>query len=224
MIRPAPQRPLHAGLQRPRAREGARRLPADALILDLEDAVAPDAKDDAREQVCAAVAGRRLRPARARHPRQRARHALGRGRPRRRRCGRARRDPDAEGLRRRRHLQRGATRCAGRRARRDAALGDDRDAARHPQHRRHRQRGAPTRLAARPASSWARTTSPRRRAPRLVPGRAPMLPWLSRRRRRRAAPTASTSSTASTTTSPTRRRLPRRMRAGPRPRLRRQDR
>ncbi len=38
-----------------RALEKARSLPADALILDLEDAVAPDAKDVAREQVCAAV-------------------------------------------------------------------------------------------------------------------------------------------------------------------------
>ncbi|MEM9780735.1 MAG: CoA ester lyase, partial [Pseudomonadota bacterium] len=33
----------------------ARSLPADALILDLEDAVAPDAKAEARAQVCAAV-------------------------------------------------------------------------------------------------------------------------------------------------------------------------
>jgi citrate lyase subunit beta/citryl-CoA lyase len=41
-----------------RALEKARNLPADALILDLEDAVAPDAKDIAREQVCAAVAAR----------------------------------------------------------------------------------------------------------------------------------------------------------------------
>ncbi|HEY5239534.1 MAG TPA: CoA ester lyase [Rhizomicrobium sp.] len=41
-----------------RALEKARTLPADALILDLEDAVAPDAKDLAREQVCAAVAAR----------------------------------------------------------------------------------------------------------------------------------------------------------------------
>lgn len=41
-----------------RALEKARSLPADALILDLEDAVAPDAKDIAREQVCAAVAAR----------------------------------------------------------------------------------------------------------------------------------------------------------------------
>jgi citrate lyase subunit beta/citryl-CoA lyase len=38
-----------------RAIEKARTLPADALILDLEDAVAPDAKDTARAQVCHAV-------------------------------------------------------------------------------------------------------------------------------------------------------------------------
>src|SRR5580693_8690018 len=38
-----------------RALEKARALPADALILDLEDAVAPDAKDLARTQVCDAV-------------------------------------------------------------------------------------------------------------------------------------------------------------------------
>ncbi len=38
-----------------RALEKARDLPADALILDLEDAVAPDAKAEARDRVCAAV-------------------------------------------------------------------------------------------------------------------------------------------------------------------------
>ena len=38
-----------------RALEKAKGLPADALILDLEDAVAPDAKADARARVCAAV-------------------------------------------------------------------------------------------------------------------------------------------------------------------------
>jgi citrate lyase subunit beta/citryl-CoA lyase len=38
-----------------RALEKARALPADALILDLEDAVAPDAKEMARAQVCEAV-------------------------------------------------------------------------------------------------------------------------------------------------------------------------
>jgi citrate lyase subunit beta/citryl-CoA lyase len=39
-----------------RALEKARALPADGLILDLEDAVAPDAKELARKQVCEAVA------------------------------------------------------------------------------------------------------------------------------------------------------------------------
>ena len=38
-----------------RALEKAKTIPADALILDLEDAVAPDAKKEAREKVCAAV-------------------------------------------------------------------------------------------------------------------------------------------------------------------------
>jgi citrate lyase subunit beta / citryl-CoA lyase len=39
-----------------RALEKATGLPADALILDLEDAVAPDAKAEARDRVCAAAA------------------------------------------------------------------------------------------------------------------------------------------------------------------------
>ncbi len=38
-----------------RALEKAKTLPADGLILDLEDAVAPDAKETARTQVCEAV-------------------------------------------------------------------------------------------------------------------------------------------------------------------------
>lgn len=38
-----------------RALEKAKEIPADALILDLEDAVAPDAKEEARAQVCGAV-------------------------------------------------------------------------------------------------------------------------------------------------------------------------
>ncbi|MGB0922032.1 MAG: HpcH/HpaI aldolase/citrate lyase family protein [Alphaproteobacteria bacterium] len=38
-----------------RALEKAKELAADALILDLEDAVAPEAKAEARDQVCAAV-------------------------------------------------------------------------------------------------------------------------------------------------------------------------
>jgi citrate lyase subunit beta/citryl-CoA lyase len=40
-----------------RALEKAKTLPADALILDLEDAVAPDAKVEARTRVCAAAGG-----------------------------------------------------------------------------------------------------------------------------------------------------------------------
>jgi citrate lyase subunit beta/citryl-CoA lyase len=40
----------------PRALERARRLPADGLIFDLEDAVAPDAKEGARAIVAAALA------------------------------------------------------------------------------------------------------------------------------------------------------------------------
>lgn len=39
----------------PRALEKAKTLPADALILDLEDATAPEKKDEARDLVCAAV-------------------------------------------------------------------------------------------------------------------------------------------------------------------------
>ncbi len=38
-----------------RALDKAKTLPADALIFDLEDSVVPDAKEEARERVCAAV-------------------------------------------------------------------------------------------------------------------------------------------------------------------------
>jgi citrate lyase subunit beta / citryl-CoA lyase len=38
-----------------RALEKAQTIPADALILDLEDAVAPDAKEEARDRVCTAA-------------------------------------------------------------------------------------------------------------------------------------------------------------------------
>ena len=52
-------RPRRSALYMPgsnaRALEKARTLPADVVILDLEDAVAPDAKDAARTQVCDAV-------------------------------------------------------------------------------------------------------------------------------------------------------------------------
>jgi citrate lyase subunit beta/citryl-CoA lyase len=52
-------RPRRSALYMPgsnaRALEKAREIAADVLILDLEDAVAPDSKASAREQVCAAV-------------------------------------------------------------------------------------------------------------------------------------------------------------------------
>jgi citrate lyase subunit beta/citryl-CoA lyase len=55
-------RPRRSALYMPgsnaRALEKARTLPADAIIIDLEDAVAPDAKPAAREQACAAIAAK----------------------------------------------------------------------------------------------------------------------------------------------------------------------
>jgi citrate lyase subunit beta/citryl-CoA lyase len=56
---PATVRPRRSVLYMPgsnaRALAKARSVAADAVILDLEDAVAPDAKETAREQVCAAL-------------------------------------------------------------------------------------------------------------------------------------------------------------------------
>ena len=56
---PLPPRPRRSVLYMPganaRALEKARTLPADGLILDLEDAVAPDAKELARQQVVVAI-------------------------------------------------------------------------------------------------------------------------------------------------------------------------
>ncbi|KAB2930782.1 MAG: CoA ester lyase [Candidatus Contendobacter sp.] len=57
---PKSARPRRSMLYMPgsnaRALDKARTLPADSLILDLEDAVAPDSKELARKQVCEAVA------------------------------------------------------------------------------------------------------------------------------------------------------------------------
>ncbi len=47
-----------------RALEKARSLPADVLLLDLEDAVAPTAKIAARERVCSLVASKTFARAR----------------------------------------------------------------------------------------------------------------------------------------------------------------
>ena len=57
---PTPLRPLRSVLYSPgsnaRALEKARTLAADGFIFDLEDGVAPNAKDAAREQVARALA------------------------------------------------------------------------------------------------------------------------------------------------------------------------
>src|SRR5258708_8730917 len=57
---PVPARPRRSVLympgSNPRALEKARGLPADGLIFDLEDAVAPDAKAGARNAIASAVA------------------------------------------------------------------------------------------------------------------------------------------------------------------------
>ena len=148
---------------RPRALEKARSLPADALILDLEDAVAPAEKPGARELVAEAVeaggyGGRPLLD-----PHQRPRHRVGRGRPgaaprspgRTRCCCPRSRAPE------RRHRRRRAPR-APRRARAHPPLGDDGDAARHPERRRDR-RGAPAARRLRPRHQRPRQ-GPRRRA------------------------------------------------------------
>ena len=58
---PANARPRRSVLYMPgsnaRAIDKAKILPADAVVLDLEDSVAPDAKPAARDQVCSAVQG-----------------------------------------------------------------------------------------------------------------------------------------------------------------------
>ena len=46
---------LYMPASNPRAIEKARELPCDVVILDLEDAVAPDCKDEARANALAAV-------------------------------------------------------------------------------------------------------------------------------------------------------------------------
>ena len=56
MTQPRPRRSaLYMPGSNPRALAKAKTLPADAVILDLEDSVAPEAKAQAREQVAAAV-------------------------------------------------------------------------------------------------------------------------------------------------------------------------
>ena len=165
-----------------RALEKARSLAADALILDLEDAVAPDAKAAGAGPGLRCRAARRLRRARARHPHQRPRHALGRGGSRRgRRGGRPTRS--------------WCRRCARPKPSSPSACAC---AASAPPERTRVWAMIETPLAilhAEEIASAARDVDTRldcfvmgtndlakETRARLVPGRAPMLPWLIDRR------------------------------------------
>ncbi len=63
-----------------RALEKARELPVDAIIFDLEDAVAPDAKAEARATLAQALAEGGYGARGADRADQRAGHGMGRGR------------------------------------------------------------------------------------------------------------------------------------------------
>ena len=194
--------PLRSVLYMPssneRALEKAKTIACDGLILDLEDAVAPDAKPAAREAAAAAAAsgdyGRRT----VADPRQRHRHRVARRRHRRRRqagpaaivvpkvdsADEVARLVDRDG--------------EGRRARPHQALGDGRDPGRDPRRARHRAGLRAARCLRhrhqRPGQGAVRRAraGPRRRScPACTPPCSP------------PAPPASRSSTASTTTSRT---------------------
>ena len=183
-----------------RALDKARSLPADALILDLEDAVAPDVKETARAQVCDAVAqggyGPREIFVRVNAPDTPWGEAD--------LAAAAKAAPDvilipkvsdpetlgSVGHALRRHRRAGA--CA--------RVGDDRDAARHPALRSHRQRGARrdhAPLGLRHGHQRFRQGDPRPLHARTA---RPCWPGSASRSRRRA-PTTSTSWTACITPS-----------------------
>jgi hypothetical protein len=163
-----------------RALKKAKALPADALIFDLEDAVAPDAKAIARDRVCAAVKGGGY-GARELIIRVNALETpWGHRRPARRLRGRPRRDPRAEGDASGRDHQ-----CRQDPARRacpgeDPALGDDGNPDGDPEraaHRRDRRlRGAPALLPRhghqRPPAWSSGCISPWPNAPSPLPNRS----------------------------------------------------
>ena len=113
---------LRPGRQRAEAREGPWRSGADALILDLEDSVAPAGKDAARRTRRAIPRGRSAATGRALRPHQPAGERPRRRRSRRHRSGPAGRHHAAEGRRRRRtSLSAQARRARGSLASRTAA-------------------------------------------------------------------------------------------------------
>ncbi len=123
-------------------------LPADALILDLEDSVAPEAKEAARAP-CGRGGEGRFRRARGGDPGQWPAHALGSGGPDRRGGGGTRRDPSAQGRRAGRDHAGRAGAARERRPGKDPPVGDDGDAERHSQRRVDRRGRRRLRLAPR---------------------------------------------------------------------------
>ncbi len=116
-------RPRRSALYMPaaneRALEKAKALAADSIIFDLEDAVAPDAKEPASVGgVCRGCVGA-VRAAGTDHSLQRSRHTMGIGRSRRNRCVDSRCSRRSEGQFRgvpRRRLPTSSTRPAHRRS------------------------------------------------------------------------------------------------------------
>ena len=135
---PPPPPALYMPGANARALDKARGLDADVLILDLEDAVAPDAKPQARAGG-RRLAGRRLRPSRMRGAHQRAGHAVGTGRRARPRRRRRRRRAAAQGRKPGPAGRAGAGIGRGRRARRPSLVGHVRNAVGLSASGRHRR-------------------------------------------------------------------------------------
>ena len=162
-----------------RALEKARNLPADGIILDLEDSVAPDAKALARDQIAQAVAGRGfgkreilIRVNALDSPWWIDDVTM---------AGKARPDgilvPKVSSVEDLTDYRRSPRRYQRRRV--DQGLGDDRDRARGAACRGTRSRLARFRRCGLPVSCSDRTTFHGRRGSRMQPGRAAMLPLIT---------------------------------------------
>ena len=158
-----------------RALEKAKGLPADALILDLEDAVAPDAKAEARDRVCAAA--RRASTAAARstirvNGLDTEWHADDLAGRRRGRAGRRRRAQGQLGRRRRRHREGASRPAAPRTTRRSGRCSRRRSPCSHAEE-----------IAAPPSGSTVLVMGTNDLAKELhaehVPGRQPLLAGLA---------------------------------------------
>ena len=132
----------------PRAIEKARTLPADAVILDLEDSVAPDAKAAAREQIREAVVAGGFGAREVIVRINALEYGLVARGPRHGREGQARCGAGAQGFDPWPSGRRGRAACRHRRRSQDPRVGDDGDAARHAQCARDRGGGSRRREAA----------------------------------------------------------------------------